>query len=182
MPLAGKAMSRDAFSRKLGFQGDFGSLSIGEWGCVPALFISDLRCLSTETHKLLGRARSWWENDGLQEGLCPCCESQLPPASAGSPIPAGIVWSRLLWGYCFSQDRGVCVCCLIVEFLWPNPSGLQSQMPGDIPSCYQTPRMGSLTQGSELLLLWNNYFPVCGLFTQRLWDLILPRLHPSYHL
>ena len=30
--------------------------------------------------------------------------------------------------------------------------------------------------------LYNNYFPVCGLFTQRSWDLILPRLHPSYHL
>ena len=31
-------------------------------------------------------------------------------------------------------------------------------------------------------LLWYNCFPVCGLPTQRVWDLILLRLYPSYHL
>ena len=71
--------------------------------------------------------------------------------------------------------------------LWKSynqiPLAFNVRFPGDPQSLCCFPRLGSLTQnlhssGRASLVLC---FLVCGSPTQRVWDLILLCLHPSYH-
>ena len=58
---------------------------------------------------------------------------------------------------CVSSKSGVSVSLSPVEFLWSRPAGFQSQMLWGLLFPVQTPRLGSLTWGSELSLLWENF-------------------------
>ena len=105
------------------------------------------------------------------------------------------VWSRLLWGHCFSPGSW-CLPDLLctsksgmpVEFLQSDSSGLQNEILWGSSCCCQTSGLGSLMWGIELSLLWKNfcmqysYFPVCWSPTQRVQDLVLLPSHPSYCL
>ena len=106
--------------------------------------------------------------------LCPCSEPQLPPASTGDPpilsgksgsvsyeVTAFIPWVLV-------RVRPY-VCLPRVEFLFPpvlwnscdqTLLAFKARFTGGSSSRCQTPRLGSLTWGSELSLLWENF---CGI-------------------
>ena len=105
---------------------------------------------------------------------CPCGEPQLPPTSAGDPsilagrsgpvsygvtafIPLVLLHTRVG----VSPPR---VESLSPPVLWKSCDQTQlafkARFSGDSSSCCQTPRLGSLTWGSELSLLWDNF---CGI-------------------
>ena len=176
----------------------------------PPRWLFGLRCPSTGAYRLLGGARSWWENGRLPESSC---QWELPRTTTASVfVPAvshtppsqetlqyqqvGLAQTltrSLLFSLGPSHTRP-CVCPLRVEFvssspvefLWQTPVAFKARFSGGSSSHCQTPRLGSLMWVSELSLLWlnfcDNYFPVCGLPTGPVWDLILSQLHPFYHL
>ena len=104
---------------------------------------------------------------------CPYSEPQLPPppASAGDPpilagksgpvyyeVTAFFPWVLVHTRPCVRPPR--------MEFLFPpvlwnpcdqNPLAFKARFSGGSSSHCQTPRLGSLTQGSELSLLWENF-------------------------
>ena len=86
-------------------------------------------------------------------------------ADRSGPISYGIIaffpWVLVhMRLYVFSKS-GVPVSPSPVEVLQSNPSGLQSQILWVLlRTCCWTPRLGSLTWGSELSLLWDNF---CGI-------------------
>ena len=106
------------------------------------------------------------------------------------------VWFSLLWGHCsfpwVVMHTLLCMCPPGVESLFlPVLSKSCNQIPlafkvwfsRNSSSLCQTPRLGSLTWGSEPSLQWVDFWsPVCESPTQQLWDLILFWLCPSYHL
>ena len=72
-----------------------------------------------------------------------------------------------------------------VELLLSSPTGLQSQMLWELLFLMPGPRLGRLTSGSELSLLWENICDIIilqFLCRQVVKDLITSRVHPSYHL
>ena len=88
-----------------------------------------------------------------------------------------------------------CVCPPRVAFLFPPvlwsfcdeaPLTFKAKCSGGSSSQFQIPILGSLTWGSELSLLWENLCDiiilVCGSPTWWVWDLIISRMEPSYHL
>ena len=104
--------------------------------------------------------------------LCPCSEPQLPPTSAGDPpilagrsgplflgitafLPPGswCAWDFVCalqeWSFCFSQSCG----SPAMKPCW----AFKGLISGDSSSCCRAPRLGSLTWGSELSLLWDNF-------------------------
>ena len=82
------------------------------------------------------------------------------------------------WSLCFLQPCGIPA----VKSCWPSkPNSLGT------PSPVTRLQTGSLTRGSELPILWDNFcglivFLFCELPTCWVWDLILTWLHPSCHL
>ena len=73
-----------------------------------------------------------------------------------------------------------------VEVLQSNPVGPQRQILQGLLCTLLEQQTGKPDVGFKTftpigLLLQCNCFPVCGLPTQWVWDLILSQLHPSYH-
>ena len=70
VPLVGRVLSGVVLIRQLWAPENFiNSLSADGWGCAPVLLFG-LRHPSTGACRLLGGARSWWEDGYLQEGPC----------------------------------------------------------------------------------------------------------------
>ena len=103
--------------------------------------------------------------------LFPHSEPQPLPASTGDPpVPGGRsgpgsheVTAFFPWVLVHLKP---CVCPPRVEFLFPavlwnscgqTPLAFKARFSGNSFSCFQTPRLGSLTCGSELSLLWENF-------------------------
>ena len=124
--------------------------------------------------------------------LCPHSELQPPPASAGDPpilagmscpVPYGVT-AFLHWVLVHTRPS---VSPPRVEFLFPpvlwnscdqTLLTFKVRVPGGSSSFCQTPQFGKLDMGLRIFtplgeLLWYNYFPVCGLPTQWVWDFIL---------
>ena len=166
-------------------------------------WLSDMRNPSTRAYWLLGGARSWGENGSLLEGshqwilartdtACVFVPqwATAPSTTGGPPILTG--WSgpvsyevtAFFSGSWCTQDlvcasrSGVSLSPSPVEFLQSNPTGLQSQilwvllLPLPDPQAGE-PDMGLRTFTPVRELLWYNYFPVCGLPTQHVWDFIM---------
>ena len=154
-----------------------------------------------------GLGEKWWPPGGPMNTpqnyhhpcLSPCSEPQPLPASTGDPlIPAGRPGPGSCEVSVFSRGPGVhetCVCPPRVVFLFPpvlwnsckqtllpsKPDALEAPSPKATPPGWE-PEVGlrTFTPMGEPLLC--NYFPVCGLPTWRVWDLILSQLRPSYCL
>ena len=88
-----------------------------------------------------------------------------------------------------------CVCPPRVESLFPlvlwstctlASLAFKAKWSGDSSFWCQTPSLWTVKWGSELSLLWgnlcDNYFPVCSLSTQCIWDLVILWNCPSYCL
>ena len=133
---------------------------------------------------------------------CPCLHSepQLNPASPGDPLrpagrssPGSYGVTALPWVPVHVKP---CVCPPRVESLFPPvlcsscaaqaPLAFKAKCSRGSSSWCQTPRLGSLTLGSELSLLGEplryNYFSVCGSPTWWVWDLIISQKPSSYCL
>ena len=82
---------------------------------------------------------------------------------------------------CEPSKSGVSVSPSPVEVLWSNTAGFQSQILWGLLLPLLDLQAEKPEVGSELSLLYN-CFPVCGLPTQWVWDLILLWLSPSYNL
>ena len=139
---------------------------------IPQNHHSHCLCLHSEPHLLLAS-----EGD--------------PQILAGRSGPGSICFFPWALGHMWScvqtSKSGVSVSPSPVEFLWSNPTGLQSQILWVVLHLFPDPQLGepstelkTFTTAGELL--WHNYFPVCGLLTQWIWDLILFWFHPFYHL
>lgn len=136
-------------------------------------------------------------------GHCLClqrqrCEPHLPLASEGDPpILAGRSGPGSIWFFpwvlghirsCVQPSKsGVSVSPSPVEFLWPNPTGLQSHILWVILHLFPDSQLGEPSTELTIFttmgeLLWHHYFPVWDLLTQWIWDLILLWFHPFYHL
>ena len=149
----------------------------------PPAWLFGLRWPSTGAYRLFGGA-----NGGLWEGfcqwallriaaasVCPLSEPRAIPTTAGDPptlagrsglasyvVTAFFSWvlvhTRLLcvppypqeWSLCFPQSCGTPA--ILLSF--------KVRLSGDLSSCYQTPRLGSLMQDSEPSLQWENF---CGI-------------------
>ena len=110
------------------------------------------------------------------------------------------VWPSLLWGHyffplgpgghetlCVPSKSRVSISPGPVEFLQSNPTAFQSQLLWELLLPLPDPQSGKPDMGLRTFtpvgeFLWYNCFPVCGLATRRVWDLILLQLCPSYHL
>ena len=156
--------------------------------------------------------RKWWPPGGLMpmstsqicchQCLCPCNEPQLPTASTGDPPllaqssrPGPVSYEVSAFSLGPGAHETLCACSKSrvsvspspVEFQWSSPAGLQSQILWDLLLPLPDPQAGEPDVGLSTFapvgeLLWYNYFPVCGLPTWQVWDMILSWLHPSYHL
>ena len=82
------------------------------------------------------------------------------------------------WSFCFSQSCGISA---IKPHLPSKPVSLGAPPPIGRPQAGK-PVMGLKTFTPVGELLWYNYFLLCRLPTLWLWDLVLSRLLPSYHL
>ena len=74
-----------------------------------------------------------------------------------------------------------------MELLHLRPAGFQSQMLWGFLLPIPDPQAGEGDMGLRTLTLvgeplWYNYFPVCGLPTQNVWDLIMSQKLPSFYL
>ena len=134
--------------------------------------------------------------------LCPHSEPQPPPppTSAGdSPIVAGrsgpvscgvtAFSPRVLvcTGLCIPSKSGFSVSLSPLEVLQSNLTSLQSQILWGLFLPLLDPQAGKPEVGLRTFapvreLLLYNCFPLCGLPTWRVLDLILLQLRPSYHL
>ena len=88
---------------------------------------------------------------------------------------------------CVPSKSGVSVSPSPVEVLQLNPASLQSLNLWEFLLPLPDPQVGKPDVGLRTFtpmggLLWYNFSPVCESPTQWLWDLILLRFHPSYHL
>lgn len=61
-PLVCRLLSRGCLEVAVGSRKSLESLSVDEWGCVPARLLFVLRPPSTGGYRPLGRARSWCQN------------------------------------------------------------------------------------------------------------------------
>lgn len=149
----------------------------------PSLWLSSL---SHPAYRLLGGARSWWKNGSLQEGSClwvlprTTAESIFVPTVSHNPhsTPHHLhrkpsdssrqVWPRLLWGHCVLPwvlgHMSLVFSLQEWSFCLPQSCGiptikqsLQSQMLSGLflPNA-RPPRLWSLTEDSEVSLLWEN--------------------------
>ena len=125
--------------------------------------------------------------------LVPVVSHSSPPHPPGDPPP--VVGKSCSVSYWITSSSWVLMCPLLCVC----PPRVESLFPPVLPkSCNQIPlpfkvwfsrnsssrcwttRFGSLTWGSEPSLQWLDF---CGIIVlQRLWDLILLWLHPSYSL
>ena len=104
---------------------------------------------------------------------CPCSEPQLPPTSAGDPptlvgrsasvsyrVTAPSSWVLVHTLLCVCPPR---VGCLFPPVLAKScnqiPLAFKVRFSGNSSSCCRTPRLGSLTWGSEPSLQWVDF---CG--------------------
>ena len=144
---------------------------------------------------------NWWPPGGLtpvstaqnyhHQCLCPHSEPQLPPTSPGDPPrPAGrsgpSSYEKLLFPLVAVHTR-LCVCPTRVEFLFPPvlwsscdqaPLAFKAKCSGELLLLMPDIQAGELDMGLGTLIpvgkpLQYNYFPVCGLPTSWVWDLIL---------
>ena len=162
----------------------------------PSCWFFGLSCPSTGVCRLLVEARSFCQNGNFQEsshwriftkGLCHqcpcyCIGPQLTSASQGHPaIPAGRSSSGS-YGVTLLPCMPVHVKhfmhsprveSLFAPVMWSSctqaPLAFKTKCSWGSSSQCQTPRLGGLTWGSELLFLWEN-----------LWDIIIFQLvgHP----
>ena len=89
-----------------------------------------------------------------------------------------LVWAPQEWSFFFPQSCGI----PSVKPHWPSKPilwGFLLLLP-DLQAGKPDVGLRTFTPVGELL--WCNYFPVCGLPTRWVWDLILSWLCPSYHL
>ena len=133
--------------------------------------------------------------------LCPCSEPQLPPphSAVDTSIPGSssgpclyevtgffpVSWCTRdpvcplqVWSFCFPQSYEIPV----IKLHWPS-----KQIPGGILLLLSDPQAREPDMGLRTITpvgepLRYNYFPVCGLPTRWVWDLILSWLRPSYYL
>ena len=117
-----------------------------------------------------------------------------PPRPASRSGPGSYeVTAFFPWGpcvhktLCVPSKSWVSVSPSPVELLRSNPICIQSQMLWGILLLMPDPQAGVPDVGLRTLApmekpLWFNYFPVCGLLTQQVWDLIVSQMHPSYCL
>ena len=106
--------------------------------------------------------------------LCPHCDPQLPPTSAGYPpilasrsgpvsyeVTAFFPWVLLCTQPCVQPPS---IDFLVPSAMWNSCNQtslpLEAKFSGASSSHCQTPRLGSLTWGSGLSLLWQNF---CGI-------------------
>ena len=64
-PLVGRAMSKGMSRGGCGLRKSLCSLSADVWGCVPALLLVWPEESSTGAYRLLGGARSWYQDGSL---------------------------------------------------------------------------------------------------------------------
>ena len=88
---------------------------------------------------------------------------------------------------CEPSKSGISVSPNPVESLLSNPAGLQSWFLWGLLLLLRDPQAGKPDVGLRIFtpvreLLWYNYFPVCGLPTRHVWDLILSCFRPFYCL
>ena len=88
---------------------------------------------------------------------------------------------------CVPSKGGVFVSPSPVEVLQSNPASVHSLILWEFLLPLPDPQVGKPDVGLRTFtavggLLWYNCSPVCESPTQRLWDLILLWLRPSYHL
>ena len=88
---------------------------------------------------------------------------------------------------CVPSKSGVSVSLSLVKVLQSNPTSFQSLIPWEfllplLDAQVGKPDVGLGTFTPVGRLLWYNCSPVCESPTQRLWDLTLLWLFPSYHL
>ena len=88
---------------------------------------------------------------------------------------------------CEPSKSRVSVSPILLEVLQSNPTSLQSLILWEFLLPVPDPHVGKPDVGFRTFnpvgrLLWYNCSPVYKSPTQRLWDLILLWLHPSYHL
>ena len=139
-----------------------------------------MRHPSTEAYKLLGGARSWCQNDGFQESshwwIFPGTSATsvlvstvshsypLPPQETLQDQQLGLAQAPS--SHCFFPWVLVCTRPCVhpprMESLFPSvlwTSCNQAPLGGsEVSSSWcQTPRLGELTWGSELSLLWENF-------------------------
>ena len=129
---------------------------------------------------------------------CPRSEPQPPPTSVGNPPTLAARSGSVSYGMtapspgswlahyfvCALQEWSLCFPSP-VEVLQSNPSSLQSLILWEFPLPLPEPQVGKPDVGLRTFtpvggLLWYNCSPVCESPTQRLWDLILLWLCPSY--
>ena len=146
--------------------------------------------------------RKWWPPGELMpmstpqnyccQCLCPCSEPQLPPphSAVDTSIPGSssgpclyevtgffpVSWCTRdpvcplqVWSFCFPQSYEIPV----IKLHWPS-----KQIPGGILLLLSDPQAREPDMGLRTITpvgepLRYNYFPVCGLPTRWVWDLIL---------
>lgn len=108
--------------------------------------------------------------------VCPRCEPQLPPAFRGHPpilagrsapasyeVTAFFPWVLGCTPPCVCPPRAA---LLLPPVLWNSSNQtllvFKARFCGGTSSCCQTPRLGHLTWGSGLPLLWQNFCDVIG--------------------
>ena len=157
--------------------------------CLPC-WLFGLRRPSTGAYRMLHGARSWWENGGLQEGsrqavlsrtiatsvfVLTVSHSCPPPLQETLRYQQVILAQALMRSLLFPLDPSAHKTPR-VEFLFPpvlwnsfdqTLLAFKARCSGGSSFQCQTPRLGSLTWGSELSLLWENLcdiiiFPFVG--------------------
>ena len=137
-----------------------------------------LRHPSIGPYRLLGRARSWWENGGLQESSW-----QRLLSRTIATVPLSLPWataapclyrrpsdtSRWVWSRLFMRSVLFPLGSSVYNVLWKfqeynfyflcnscnqTPLVFKTMWSGSSSSYCQTLRLGSLTWGSERPLLW----------------------------
>ena len=125
----------------------------------PPCLLFGLRRPSTGGYRLFGVS-----NGGLQEGSC---QGVLPRTSAASVLVPSVSHShppplRILFptALCVPSKSGVSASPVLSKSWNQIPLAFKVQFPGNSSSCCRTPRLGSLTWGSEPSLQWVEF---CGI-------------------
>ena len=154
-----------------------------------------LRYPSTRTYRLLGAARSSYQNGSFQgrshqwvlpatsvlvltvSHNCPLVSLKDPSRPGGKPDPGSYKVTAI------SLSAHETLCTAPKSFYFSQSCGVPATQPhcpiGDSQAGKPDKGFRILTPMGESL--WYNYFLVCGLATQWVSDLIISRMHPSYH-
>ena len=186
-PSAGQGWAKGHVYRALGSGRLYAVCPADGWCCVPALLVVWPEVSQHWSPQAVGwgqvlvrKLQPPWgltpmstPQNCCPHCLCPCSEAQLQPASTGdSPILAGKsgsvsyeVTAIFPTSWCTRDlvcafQGGVSVSSSPVEFLWSNPTGLQSQILWGLLLLLPDPQSGEPVWGSELSLLWEKFWGI----------------------